>query len=82
MLKDEELVNTIKAICKILEEHNRNDLVDNIIKLFQEYTDLKEELKEFVNMDISSSEEEMDMDGLEDEELIVKVDKKGFHSIK
>lgn len=82
MLKDEELVNTIKAICKILEEHNSNDLVDNIIKLFHEYTDLKEELKEFVNMDISSSEEEMDMDELEDEELIVKVDKKGFHSIK
>tara|TARA_Y100001936_G_C15734686_1_gene487841 strand:- start:67 stop:321 length:255 start_codon:yes stop_codon:yes gene_type:complete len=84
-MDENKKIEILKEVCSILDRKNREDLVEGLIEIFQEYSDLREELKEFVNQDISSSEEEMDdeeLPELEDEEIIVKVDAKGFHSIK
>lgn len=84
IMDEKEKIDILKNIADILDERSRPDLVEGLIEIFQEYSDLKNELKEFVNKDISSSEEETDeeMPELEDEEIIVKVDAGGFHSIK
>tara|TARA_R100000654_G_scaffold75180_1_gene111833 strand:+ start:1259 stop:1510 length:252 start_codon:yes stop_codon:yes gene_type:complete len=83
-MDEKDKIDVLKKIADILDERSRPDLVEALIEIFQEYSDLKDELKEFVQGDITSSEEETDeeMPELEDEEIIVKVDAQGFHSIK
>ena len=83
-MDEKEKIDVLKKIADILDERSRPDLVEALIEIFQGYSDLKDELEEFVNNIISSSEEETDeeMPELEDEEIIVKVDASGFHSIK
>jgi hypothetical protein len=83
-MDEQNKINVLKIIADILDEHKRPDLVEKLIEIFQEYSELKEELKDFVHKDISSSDEETDeeLPELEDEEMIVKVDAEGFHSIK
>lgn len=83
-MDEKEKIDVLKKIVDILDERSRPDLVEALIEIFQGYSDLKDELEEFVNNIISSSEEETDeeMPELEDEEIIVKVDASGFHSIK
>lgn len=83
-MEEQHKINVLKKIADILDEQQRPDLVEELIEIFQQYSDLKEELKDFVHRDISSSEEETDeeLPELEAEEMIVKVDAEGFHSIK
>ena len=84
IMDEKKKIEVLKKIADILDENKRPDLVESLIEIFQEYSDLKQELKEFVHHDITSDEEDTDDDlpELEDEEIIVKVDSSGFHSIK
>ena len=59
-MDERDKINVLKIIADILDEHHRPDLVEKLIEIFQEYSELKEELKEFVHEDISSSDEETD----------------------
>ena len=83
-MDERDKINVLKIIADILDGHKRPELVEKLIEIFQEYSELKEELEHFVHKEISSSDEETDeeLPELEDEEMIVKVDAEGFHSIK
>lgn len=82
-MKDEEIIKIIKKIVVVLDETGNNELVESLLNIIGEYNNLKEELKEFVNKEIeSSSDEDMEDPKIDDEDLVIKVDAKGFHSIK
>lgn len=82
-MKDEEIIKIIKKIVVVLDETGNNELVESLLNIIGEYNNLKEELKEFVNKEIeSSSDEDMEDVKIDDEDLVIKVDAKGFHSIK
>lgn len=80
-MNEEEITKLIKDIIVILKAHSRNDLIESIISLHGDYRNLKEELNNFMMNDFISSTDEEEMH-IDDEELVIKVDSKGFYSLK
>jgi hypothetical protein len=82
IMKREEILKIGEEISKVLQSNARQDLVKELAKIIFEYESLKEELNTFVKSEIESeSDESIEDVEIEDEDLVIKVEK-GFHSIK
>ena len=78
----QDLIKMGKEISVVLEKHNRTELIKQLAKFIHHYESLQDEIATFVHGEVESeSVSSEDMPELEDEDIIVKVDK-GFHSIK
>lgn len=79
----EELILLGKEISKVLQQSNREELIKPLAKFINDYEELKDEVATFVHGEVESESESTDeeLPELEDEDIVVKIDK-GFHSIK
>ena len=79
----QDLIKMGKEISVVLEKHNRTELIKQLAKFIHHYESLQDEIATFVHGEVESESASTDEDlpELEDEDIIVKVDK-GFHSIK
>lgn len=82
-MKLEELIKMGEEISIILQKHKRSELVKQLAQFIHDYEEIKDEVATFVHGEVESESEasETSLPELEDEDMIVKVDK-GFHSIK
>jgi len=79
----EELILLGKEISKVLQQSNREELIKPLAKFINDYEELKDEVATFVHGEVESESVSTDeeLPELEDEDIVVKVDK-GYHSIK
>ncbi len=79
----QELILLGKEISKVLQQSNREELIKPLAKFINDYEELKDEVATFVHGEVESESVSTDeeLPELEDEDIVVKVDK-GYHSIK
>jgi hypothetical protein len=79
----QELILLGKEISKVLQQSNREELIKPLAKFINDYEELKDEVATFVHGEVESESVSTDeeLPELEDEDIVVKIDK-GFHSIK
>ena len=85
-MKLEEIIKLAETISVILHQTDRQDLIEPLIQLVNDYERINDEISTFVHGEVessSSSDESDDNDTREcpEDELKVKVDDEGFHSI-
>ncbi len=81
-MKREEVLKIGENISKVLQSNSREDLVKDLARLIYELESIKEEINNFIKSEIESeSDESEDEVSIDDEDLVIKVEK-GFHSIK
>tara|TARA_R100000963_G_scaffold29213_1_gene20350 strand:- start:204 stop:464 length:261 start_codon:yes stop_codon:yes gene_type:complete len=85
-MKLEEIIKLAETISVILHQTDRQDLIEPLIQLVNDYERINDEISTFVHGEVESSSSSDESDDNEngecpEDELKVKVDDEGFHSI-